>query len=520
MFMIKEGKNSKSLAEEPMDQKEELNLLELNQLDQLDNLQIDEILQALGNWEFLPENIEIPEKIKTHVRISEEEMEAWLYLEPPTEGEKYTKEWIMKFLDDNGVKAGIISSNISAMVKKEVYEREILIARGLRPEDGNSGYYEYFFERELKIVPRYREDGSVDYSSFNVLQNVNRDDIIAEYHPASKGKAGYSVRGKFLPQKQPGELGALKGRGFYRKTDEPCLYRALTGGKIEYKNDTITIESTHVIEGNVTTVHGRIEFYGDILVKGNVEAGVVIRTAKSLTINGNVEAVTIYAGGDVVLRRGIQGAGKAKIFAKGNVYAEFIEHTGIEALGSVKANVIMNSFVEAEKSVILTEKKGMLIGGYTHATESFEAITVGNDVEVKTVIHVGSKPELIEKKKSLIQSEQYLKEELANLVKELYQLKKLMRENPDVEILQGELKKVMSKRNDLIRRMESLKEEYQKVDSNIERGKNAYIKINGNVYRGTTVCVGTNQHELKNGTCYMKYTNVDGRLTGTVIVRN
>ena len=144
MFMIKEGKNSKSLAEEPMDQKEELNLLELNQLDQLDNLQIDEILQALGNWEFLPENIEIPEKIKTHVRISEEEMEAWLYLETPTEGEKYTKEWIMKFLDDNGVKAGIISSNISAMVKKEVYEREILIARGLRPEDGNSGYYEFF----------------------------------------------------------------------------------------------------------------------------------------------------------------------------------------------------------------------------------------------------------------------------------------------------------------------------------------------------------------------------------------
>ena len=503
-----------------MDRKEELNLLELNQLDRLENLQIDELLQALGNWEFLPENYEVPEKIQTHVRMTEDEMEAWLYLTPPEEGQSYSKEGIMKFLDENGVKAGFISSNISAMIKKEVYEREILVARGVRPEAGDNGYFEYFFDREPKIIPRYREDGSVDYSSFNVLQNIQRDEIIAEYHPASKGKAGYNVKGKFIAQKQPGELGLLKGRGFYRKSDEPTVYRALTGGKIEYKNDSINIESTHVIEGNVTAVHGRIEFYGDILVKGNVESGVLIRTAKSLTINGNVEAATIYAGGDVVLRRGIQGAGKAKIFAKGNVYAEFIEHAGVEALGSVKANVIMNSFVEAEKSVILTGKKGMLIGGYTHATEAFESVTAGNEAEVKTVIHVGSKPELIEKKKSLVQSEQYLKEELANLVRELYQIKKLMRENPDVEILQGELKKVMSKRNDLVRRMETLKEEYQKVEENIERGKSAYIKINGSIYRGTTVCVGTNQHELKNGTCYMRYTNLDGRLTSTVIVRN
>lgn len=64
-----------------------------------------------------------------------------------------------------------------------------------------------------------------------------------------------------------------------------------------------------------------------------------------------------------------------------------------------KSRMSLWIFVEAEKSVILTGKKGMLIGGYTHATESFEAITVGNDAEVKTVIHVGSKPELIEKKK-------------------------------------------------------------------------------------------------------------------------
>ena len=503
-----------------MEKKSSQNLVELDQLDQLDEMQIDDILQVLGNWEFLPDQPALVEEKMTHVRISEDEMEAWLYLTPPEEKQNYSKEMLLELLNENGVKVGLISSNLSAMVKKEVYEREILVAKGALPEEGIPGYYEFFFKTDSVIEPRFRLDGSVDYSSFQVLKNVSKEDILAIYHPAVKGKAGYTVKGKFIPQKMIAELPALKGRGFYRKPEEPETYRAMMSGKIDYKNGVIQIESTHIIEGDVTSVNGRIEFFGDILIKGNVEAGVVIRTAKSLTINGNVEAVTIYAGGDVVLRRGIQGANKAKIFAKGNVYAEFIEHASVEALGTVKSNVIMNSFVEAEKSVILTGKKGLLIGGYTHATESFESTTVGNEVEVKTVIHVGSKPELLEKKKSLQQSEQYLKEELANLVRELYQIKKLMRENPDVSVLSEELKKVNAKRNDLLRKIEGLNEEYAKVEEMIERGRKAYIKIDGSVYRGTTVCIGNNQHTLSNGTCYMKYTNQDGRLIGTVTVRN
>ena len=446
-----------------MEKKSSQNLVELDQLDQLDEMQIDDILQVLGNWEFLPDQPALVEEKMTHVRISEDEMEAWLYLTPPEEKQNYSKEMLLELLNENGVKVGLISSNLSAMVKKEVYEREILVAKGALPEEGIPGYYEFFFKTDSVIEPRFRLDGSVDYSSFQVLKNVSKEDILAIYHPVVKGKAGYTVKGKFIPQKMIAELPALKGRGFYRKPEEPETYRAMMSGKIDYKNGVIQIESTHVIEGDVTSVNGRIEFFGDILIKGNVEAGVVIRTAKSLTINGNVEA---------------------------------------------------------EKSVILTGKKGLLIGGYTHATESFESTTVGNEVEVKTVIHVGSKPELLEKKKSLQQSEQYLKEELANLVRELYQIKKLMRENPDVSVLSEELKKVNAKRNDLLRKIEGLNEEYAKVEEMIERGRKAYIKINGSVYRGTTVCIGNNQHTLSNGTCYMKYTNQDGRLIGTVTVRN
>ena len=66
----------------------------------------------------------------TYLRIEEDEMAAWLYLTPPAEGQTYTKRDLENYLELNGVVKGYHSSNLSAMVKKKVYDREILVAKG------------------------------------------------------------------------------------------------------------------------------------------------------------------------------------------------------------------------------------------------------------------------------------------------------------------------------------------------------------------------------------------------------
>ena len=62
----------------------------------------------------------------TYLRIDEDEMAAWLYLSPPAEGQTYTKRDLENYLELNGVIKGYHRSNLSAMVKKKVYDLSLI----------------------------------------------------------------------------------------------------------------------------------------------------------------------------------------------------------------------------------------------------------------------------------------------------------------------------------------------------------------------------------------------------------
>ena len=166
----------------------------------------------------------------TYLRIDEDEMAAWLYLTPPAEGQTYTKRDLENYLELNGVIKGYHSSNLSAMVKKKVYEREILVARGAETKSGTDGYFEYLFAPEEHVGPKVNEDGSVDYSSMSALQNVHKGDKVAVYHYAVQGVDGYTVVGGQMKADPVRDLPPMRGKGITR---ENGVYYAQSDGKIE-----------------------------------------------------------------------------------------------------------------------------------------------------------------------------------------------------------------------------------------------------------------------------------------------
>ena len=141
---------------------------------------------------------EITKKPNHIVMLRNSNMEAWLKLEKPEEGQTYGYSDIQDILTANGVVYGLNSSRINAMIKKGIYDREVLVATGKSPEEGQDGYYEFIFDVEKNKKPVIREDGSVDYTSVNIITCVDVDDIIAMYHPAIKGSAGSDVKAKVL----------------------------------------------------------------------------------------------------------------------------------------------------------------------------------------------------------------------------------------------------------------------------------------------------------------------------------
>jgi len=470
------------------------------------------------------------EEQKSYVRLTEDSMEAWLYLVPLEEAEEvggtssgkkeYTKEDVYQLLTEAEVKKGFIESNIAAMIKKHIYFREVKVAEGKSMIPGKDGYYEYLVNTvDYSKNPKINEDGTVDYQSMSLLQNVRKGDVLARYFKSVPGTAGFDVRGKLTEPPAVKDLPAMYGKGFSKNPDAD-EYRADLDGKIAFNNGKMEIRNVHEISGDVDALVGRVEFFGDVVINGNVGPGIIIRAGKTVTISGTVESVDIEAGGDIILKRGVQGNEKARIVSKGNVFADFIEYANVTAAGDVSANIILNSNIHAAGKVLLTGKKGTLLGGNVHGFQGIEATNLGNDMEVKTIVHVGCEPAVYNQRHALIKKEADLKERFKGMREEfstVLKQRKLTGATPmsDLKIAQmTKLKEEMEAEEKELQRM------MQENLETLEKGKNSYVHIDGNIYRGVVIGINNNQIAIDHNTCFMDYRMISGVITGNVIVRN
>ena len=456
---------------------------------------------------------------ETYVRITDDKTQAWLYLTPKEDDSSYTKEELIHILDANGVVAGLNVSNLAAMAKKKVYEREICVAKKVEPVQGVDGYYEYAFDKDYKRMPRIREDGSVDYTGFSIFQTVKKGSLLARYHKAVPGSAGQDVCGNLIPVGPVKELPPLNGNGIVRSTEDEDVYEADKDGKIDFEDGKMVISDVFTLTKDVDHNTGIIEFEGDLIIMGNVGAGAVIKTSRTLTINGTVEAANLTAGADIMLKRGIQGNNKARIEAKGTVYADFIEQTEVIATGNVEANSIVNSQINAEGKVVLNGKKGCLLGGYTHATKGIACKQLGNEAEVKTVVHSGCVRELSElygkQRKAVLE----LKKEYEAIGAHGAELLALVKKNDGhmTEGMEKKIKEQMALLKDTKQKLEEAREQFADTQQRIQETRGAVIRIEGKFFVGTQISIDSAVLTLDKNNSYMEYRNISGMLAGNVI---
>lgn len=431
----------------------------------------------------------IQEHTKPQVNISSDGMEAYLRLPIPSLSEPYTEEQINQVLAEHGVCSGIDETAIQKLLEEKIYEREVRVAVGKKPVDGIDGYYEYEFNSDFSKRPKVREDGTVDYWSMNLIETVTEGQEIAKYHPAIPGEPGVDVKGKTVSEKRGRELPPLKGKGFER-SDDNLTYIASITGKITKQNERITILPIYEISGDVDISVGNIDFVGDVVIHGNVCNGVSIKSTGNITIDGVVEAAQIYAEKDIILRSGMLGGSKSSIYAKGNLFAKFVEYTTVEVCGNIEADVFMDCEVTCDGYLTMTGKRAKIISGHVYAAYGIDANDIGNIAEANTyvAVGVGSKEEA----------------KLAALQKKIEEyektLAKMERALKQFELLEEE--KGVSYKNDP-RRMQLLRErikyiatinadkaERESLEELVENASHATVKVNNNVYPGVLVKIG------------------------------
>ena len=384
--------------------------------------------------------------------------------------------------------------------------------------EGRDGYFEYKFDPDSYRAPKVLENGRVDYTNMSALSNVRKGDVVAVYHHAKIGQDGFDVKGKAIAAQKAKEIPPLRGQSISNQ-DNPDIYLATRDGKIEFRDGRIDIQALHEIHGDVTLITGKIEFFGDVVIDGNVEAGVIIRAGRNIEIRGTAEAVNLFAGGDVILGRGIQGAQKAKISARGNIFADFIEHTVVAAGGTVQANTILNSRISADEKVILTGKKGAIIGGYTHAAMGITATEIGNAAEVRTVVHAGSEKEVYQRFQEVRKKDAELTDKLKEIYEELEEIRKKLQSGAikPMESLNIRVKKMKQDLTALKAEQVENRKECKDIEELMARRQNAEIAVSGNIYRGTVVCFAQMQIPIEHNTCFMKYYQRRGMIESSVI---
>ncbi len=449
---------------------------------------------------------------KMDIIISEDNIKADVIFYPPKDkGKLLTKMEIINKINDINIKFGLDLSFIDEFLQDRDYSKTYTLARGVYPEEGQNGFLEYAIDiEEKKPKPKILEDGSIDYKTLNLFENVRKGTILAIKIDAISGKDGKDIYGNTIYAKQPLEAPDLPmGKNTEISEDGKRLISSINGC-VFYRNKLIDVLPVLEIKSDVDNSIGNIDFLGSVIVRGNVLNGFTINATGNVDIYGWVEGATIIAEGDVFIKKGIQGAGKASIVSSGNVTLNFVENATITAEKNINASSIMHGNIYCNGDLTILGKRGIIVGGKTIVGGDLFARDIGSSMSNNTEITVGINHKVLSKYEELVRTVETMTEKYNLLQKIVDKLSKI-----DINNLSKEkrilLEKSIKEKLELKKKIFKCKSDIQKLVPLFTSNK-ASLKVSHKLYGGTKIVINNAIVFIKEDIerCILK--NIDGKI--------
>ena len=360
------------------------------------------------------------------LRFSADLMSVWILL--PEDGKReYTIAELRRLLKKYDVRHGIQADGLHQATIQGTRGKEILIAQGTPAMPGKDGYYELFFDRELPDGPEVLADGSVDYSHVTVADTAQPGQKLAQYRPASKGKAGMTVTCLSIDGPTGRELPPLTGSGIVAD-HERRIYTAAIKGYVTFDAHgcKLSVMQMYQVKGDVNSYSGSVIYDGSIYISGGVSGKALVRATGDVIVDGFVSGGTIEAGHNVILRSGVNAADQGSIQAGGQIMGKFFEHVRLMAGGDIEGNYFLDCITYSEGRVVAKGGKSRIMGGEMTASLGVEARIIGNYGSVRTVVTVANLYELTEQLEALKEQQKKVVSEQEKLREGRDKLQKLM----------------------------------------------------------------------------------------------
>ncbi len=490
-------------------------------------IRIDELRQYLAMKNFLPDAIALnktlselsqPVDFKLDdnkafaememfvLQVSEDKMSAVGRFYPPSNaGSSLRKEDIINDLKHKGIKAGIVEAEIDRFLREKHYCSDYVLAKGKSAIQGQDAYIEYFFNTNPNTKPALNEDGTVDFFNLDVISKCEVGQKLATLHPEVPGEAGYNVLGERVAPKDVIKMRLRYGRNITLSEDGNTITSDVNG-HVSLTDDLVTVTDVYEVT-DVDTSTGNIDYNGNVQILGNVKAGFCVSAEGNIEVRGVVEGALLQAGGDIIIMRGMNGMGRGKLVAGGNIISKFIENAEIKADGYVHSEAIMHSTIIAKGDVEVSGKKGFITGGSVRSMGTVSARVIGSTMGAKTEIEVGIDPTIKERINQLMQSTAEIRKQLSQiepvLVTFMQKLQKGSTLTTDQQMYFNQLKTAYQKLKPQQKQEEAELEELTvSMDS---MTTDAIVKVQEFAYTGTTIKISDVSLNISSNTQHCRF---------------
>ena len=292
-------------------------------------------------------------------------------------------------------------------------------------------------EPEIEFSPLFNTDKGYNdsignkYHLLNNFARVNKGEALAHLFITKHSKPGMDIFGNSSDPDFSEEnlIENYLGENVTYSKERGQIIASKTG--YPYMDDTpkIHVKSDFVLDTNLDLTFEDMDFYGSMIINGDVIDKVKLKLTGDLTIKGNIKDADIDVNGNIFVEGDIVNCKNPGIYATGSVNFTSAENSKIVAGDKINFQKHIHFCkVIAENGLYGNENTGAIIGGVYESGEHIETAVLGNMGGISTEVEISISP--------------YRKEKMSMINKQMSKLKDLELENSkDYLLLHEELNK-------------------------------------------------------------------------------
>ena len=438
------------------------------------------------------------------VRILDEGFSAALFVPQPVI-DFPTPVQVQMAIERAGVVYGIEDQAIDKLIDEQIVGEPVIFARGEQPAGGGNAKLIWHEESDGEATPRDITAAVIrGYHDLTLFARVVPGQQILTKLPASGGESGTNVFGEKV-EFSGVNVAIPQGQGTEVSKDGLTLL-ATAQGVVSWKGAALCVQKASRVKGNLESKSGHFRAEDSVYIEHDVRPGGRIEAVGDIFVGGSIEGADVYSRrGNVIVRNGILGQGRARILAGGSVAARFIQDATIGAKQDVEAiRYIIGCAVTAGRYITVNAGEGLIRGGTLYAEKRIEAHEVGSKGPIVTEVGVGyTQPENIGRLRYEKRNAHRQRRMDLAYVQKRFDFLELLKERKGslVEEKEQELVELKKKLTLLERQDDAQMKNSQMPDSRAKVGggdqtEAETLQIHGSVHPGVKISIGEASHRI------------------------